>query len=176
MNKPRHNPLAAARRSLGWDGVAYDPAAARFARPGMAATLNGIAQGYVSDRIAALLRRRGYRDVLVDMGEIAAHGVRPDGAPWRVGVADGDGALVRRVSLSNRALATSAPGASSIGDAAHIFDPRGARGRRRRLVSVSAGRAALADALSTAFCLMTAPEIDRALSLFPDARVEANLA
>jgi len=40
-------------------------------------------------------------------------------------------------------------------------------------VSVSAPEAAVADALSTAFCLMERPAIDNALRLFPEARIEA---
>ena len=41
-----------------------------FARRGMAATLNGIAQGYITDRVADRLRAEGMTSVLVDMGEV----------------------------------------------------------------------------------------------------------
>lgn len=39
-------------------------------------------------------------------------------------------------------------------------------------VSISAHMAAVADALSTAFCLMDRPAIDRALNALPGARLE----
>ena len=38
--------------------------------PGAAITLNGIAQGYITDRVAELLRQSGWRDVLINLGEI----------------------------------------------------------------------------------------------------------
>ena len=44
---------------------------------------------------------------------------------------------------------------------------------RWQTVSVSAPSAAVADALSTAFCLMERPAIAAALAGFPEARVEA---
>ena len=57
---------------------------------GTAVTLNGIAQGYVTDKIVDLLRSRGVVHSLVDMGETRAIGSRPDGQPWEVGIADPD--------------------------------------------------------------------------------------
>ena len=57
---------------------------------GMAVTLNGIAQGYVTDKMVDLLRSQGVGHSLVDMGETRAIGSRPDGRPWEVGVADPD--------------------------------------------------------------------------------------
>ena len=61
-----------------------------FARRGMAVTLNGIAQGYITDRVADRLRAEGMTNVLVDMGEVLALGGHPDGRPWRVGLRDKD--------------------------------------------------------------------------------------
>ena len=52
-----------------------------FARRGMAATLNGIAQGYITDRVADRLRDEGMTSVLVDMGEVLAWAGTPTGAP-----------------------------------------------------------------------------------------------
>ena len=64
---------------VGYRHIDIGPAAIRFTRPGMAVTLNGIAQGYVTDRIAALLRREGLRNVLIDLGEIRALDRHPSG-------------------------------------------------------------------------------------------------
>jgi hypothetical protein len=47
-------------------------------------TLNGVAQGYITDRIAELLARRGYRNVLVDLGEVRALGSRDDGSAFEI--------------------------------------------------------------------------------------------
>jgi thiamine biosynthesis lipoprotein len=56
--------------------------------PGMAVTLNGIAQGYITDRIAELLRARGWTDVLIDLGELRGLGSHPDGRPWTIALPD----------------------------------------------------------------------------------------
>ena len=52
----------------------------------MGLTLNGIAQGYATDRVVAILRSEGIEHSLVDMGESRALG---DG-PGRPAVADRD--------------------------------------------------------------------------------------
>lgn len=88
----------------GWHRLRFDASAIRLERSG-ALTLNGIAQGYVTDRISSLLRAKGLSDVLIDMGEIAAIGPKP----WQVGIALPDQSLVNRITLRERALATSAP-------------------------------------------------------------------
>ncbi len=147
-----------------------------FETDGMALTLNGIAQGYITDRISALLRARGFENVLVNMGEIFASGNHPDGTPWSVGIAAPDGRIAASVKLRNRAIATSAPSGTSFdadGLAGHILDPRtGLSGATQKLVSVSAESACLADALSTAFCLMTTDEIHQTVSRYPGVRLE----
>ena len=156
----------AAAALIGWQDVRFDAREVRFNRAGMALTLNGIAQGYASDRIAALLRARGLRDVLVDIGEVVALGQNPKGHAWQAGIAAPDGQIVRRISLADRALATSAPmGTVLPGGQGHIIGPRG-QTPRHALVSVSAPRAALADGLSTALCLLDAPAGRAALGRF----------
>ena len=169
-----------ARRLVGWDLVRFDTDRIYFLRPGMTITLNGVAQGYISDRIAQLLRARGLRDVLVDMGEIHALGHRPGGGPWRVGIRSPDGAVLSpRLALSDRALATSAPMGTvldSSGKIGHIFDPgTGRPAASWTQVSVSADTAAMADGLATAFCLMERADILRTASKFESVRIEALL-
>ncbi|WP_170369490.1 FAD:protein FMN transferase [Ruegeria arenilitoris] len=160
------------RALVGWQGVSVSAEAIRLPHPGRAAlTLNGIAQGAVTDRIAALLRAQGLTDVLVDMGEIAAIGSRDDGSDWRVGLAGPEG-VTRRIELRDRAVATSAPDATQLaGRHGHILGPQG-QPVRHRAVSVSAPDAALADGLSTALCLLPADRIAPVLQRFPEARLE----
>jgi thiamine biosynthesis lipoprotein len=159
---------------IGWQHVRFDSTEVRLMRPGMALTLNGIAQGYITDRIADLLRAEGLTDLLLDMGEVAALGQRPDGTAWQVGIAAPDGQLRSKLTLSDRALATSAAAGTLVGAGqSHILDPRTGRGADvSRLISVSADRAALADGLSTALCLVPAAEAPAVLSQFPGTRLE----
>lgn len=164
--------VAAARGLVVWDRVRINPEEINLG-PGQAITLNGIAQGWAADRIAALLLAGGYGDALIDMGEVAALGHRPGGGDWRAGIASPEGRPLGEARLSNRALATSSPRGTLIGDEKpHIIGPSGQL-PRWSTVAVSAPKAALADALSTAFCLMERPAIDSALTAFPEARVEA---
>ncbi len=126
----------------------------------MALTLNGIAQGYITDRVADVLRTAGLRHCLVDMGEIRALGPRRGGAAWRLGLEDPvfPGKVSRQMALMDGAVATS--GAYGLrfdadGQFNHLFDPRTGECSCRYLsVSVFAPSATQADALSTALSLM----------------------
>lgn len=165
--------LAAARAQVGWGRVTLDPARITLA-PGMALTLNGIAQGYIADRVAALLEAEGLGNLLIDTGEFRALGSHPQGGAWPVRLAQGG-----TVALRGRALATSAPLGTTFDQAGrmgHILDPRSGRPVAGvwQAVSVSAPTAALADALSTAICL-TGDEVEaRSLcAAFRDARLES---
>lgn len=163
--------VEAARRLTGWRHVRFDAEEVALA-PGQALTFNGIAQGAAADRVADLLRAEGFRDVLIDMGEVMALG-RNDGRGWQAAVAAPDGRELARVALADRALATSSPMGTRIGrNAPHILHPDG-RPAIWNTVSVTAPEAATADALSTAFCLMTKAEIARALEHFEDAKIAA---
>ncbi len=121
--------LERARPLIGWRGLHIQDRRLAFARPGMAATLNGIAQGHATDRVADTLRAHGFEHVLVDLGEFSAAGERAPGEPWRIGVGwpDAEG-LATVLALSGRAVATSSPLATTFGpEAHHLFDPRTGR-------------------------------------------------
>ncbi len=145
--------LAEARAAVGLDAVHASGDRVVLGRPGMALTLNGIAQGWITDRVVDLLRAGGVTTTLVDMGEI--RGLGPE--PWRVGIAGSDAI----VALKDRAIATSAAAGFAFDPAGrftHIIDPRtGATPRRYARLTVVAPTAAAADALSTGFSLI-APE------------------
>lgn len=168
--------LEAARARVGWGNLRMSSGSVRFEQPGMALTLNGIAQGYITDRIAALLKESDLKDVLIDMGEIVGLGERAEGGAWKAGIATPDGQIVERISLSDRALATSAPLGTVLDEAGavgHILNPiNGLPARAHSLVSVSADSAALADALSTAFCAMERTAITSALNAHKSAQLE----
>lgn len=143
--------VAEARASVGLDAVHASADRIALGRPGMALTLNGIAQGWITDRIVDRLRAAGVTSTLVDMGEI-----RGVGGPWRIGI---DGSA-ETLALTDRAVATSAPQGFAFDPAGrftHIIDPRtGATPARYARITVTASTAAEADALSTGFALMDA--------------------
>jgi len=147
--------------------IEIDGRSVRLARPGMALTLNGIAQGYITDRVTELLKEAGMVHVLVDMGEIRGLNGGPGNRPWRVGLAGDseDRKPLRIIDLRDRAISTSS-GHGTIFDAdgaiTHLFDPHTGNPKPRyRSVSVMANDATTADALSTAFSLMDESAIKR---------------
>jgi thiamine biosynthesis lipoprotein len=149
--------LETARKLVDYRAIHYGPQRVSFAEPGMAVTLNGIAQGYVTDRVAELLKARGFANVLIDLGETRGMGRRSDGADWQVGIGapDGSGRLIRKMALRDQAIATSGGYGTRFtrdGVHHHLFDPK--TGRSANLwnsMSVIADDATRADALSTAF-------------------------
>lgn len=162
---PSPRKLAEALAKVGYAGLRVSEDRVVLARHGAAITLNGIAQGYATDRVVERLRKAGLSTTLVNMGEIRAIGARPEGTPWRVGLADPErpGVVTETIDLIDRAVATSAGAGfrfDSSGRFTHLFDPATGRSPSRySTVSVMAPTATEADALSTAFSLMRLSEI-----------------
>lgn len=161
--------IAAVRRRVGYRRMALDLDRIRL-EPGVAVTLNGIAQGYITDRVAELLRHNGLQHVLVDLDEFRAIGAQADGSPWRIGIEDPrqPGQVVKHVELADRAMGTSGAYGTQF-DAAgrfnHIFDPATGHCAERYLsISVMADLGATADALSTAFSVMPQEAVQRVIA------------
>jgi thiamine biosynthesis lipoprotein len=167
---PSPRQISTALAKIDYRQITIDENLVAFARPGMCATLNGIAQGFITDRAAEILRLRGFEHVLVNMGEMRALAGHPGGAPWRIGIADPQHPwrTVQHVDLLDRALATSG-GYGTAFDAGgrhhHLFDPRTGRSALHfRSVSVLAPTATMADALSTGLSIVALEEVPRILA------------
>ncbi|QEY25014.1 FAD:protein FMN transferase [Neisseria animalis] len=167
VTPPPETEVNRALRLVGFDKVAFDSQAVTFAERGMGLSLNGIAQGYITDKTVELLRKSGIRQALVDMGEI--RGLDTLGQrTWQVGIKNpqDETDVLLTVPLQNEGFATSG-GYGTVFNAAetftHLFDPRtGGAQPRYRSISVMAESAAVADALATAFAIMDETEIRRA--------------
>ena len=175
---PPTDRIEAVRRLVDYRAVAIEGARVRLRRPGMAVTLNGIAQGYITDRIADLLREAGFARVMVQLGETVAGAPPEDGRPWRVGIADpfARDRMIETVDAMDCAIATSS-GLATRFDAAgrhhHLLDPTTGRSVTRcASVTVLAPRAITADALSTTLAVAPA---SAALPLLRDAAAAALL-
>jgi thiamine biosynthesis lipoprotein len=161
---------------VGWEKLRFDRDKIAFTRPGMGLTLNGIAQGYITDCVVGLLGTAGVENCLVDMGEIRARG-RDGDRSWQVEIETSSGKIASGISISllNRAMATS--GALGFhfdqqGRYNHLFDPStGTSASPARTVTVIADTAAMADALSTAIALMDEKRIESTLSHSAGAQV-----
>lgn len=165
---------------IGWRHVEFDSRSIRFARPGMKMTLNGIAQGYITDRIADLLASRGFNHMAVNIGEWRVVGSRKDGTRWPVRIAGREGGLGQGIHyLAGNALAVSSTRGTTIPrsegkGASHILDPHARRPcSRDRMVAVEAASAVIADGLSTGLCAIGGDDHLSAMQAFPEARVVA---
>jgi FAD:protein FMN transferase len=163
---------------VGFEHVHFGASEITFNQPGMALTLNGIAQGYVTDQVAKLMKRNGLHNVLVNVGELRALDGHCDGRGWPVRIVGATNQnFTKTVLLKDSALATSATNGTTFdaaGRLGHIFDPRDCRpASQKQQVSIEAPSATLADALSTALCLMSEEKAISVVGAFPDTRLRA---
>ena len=128
-----------------------------LARPGMAITLDGIGKGYIVDAGVAVMRERGFPNVMVEAGgDLVANGERRPGRPWQVGIRTPRGRVPKlqaRVDAADLAVTTSGdymqPFTPDFAQH-HILDPRtGYSAPDLASSTVTAPNATLADGLST---------------------------
>ena len=151
--------------------------------------LSAIAKGFGSDQAAAVLRKHGIANYMVEIGgEICAAGLNPDGKPWTVGIvkpteADTASATSQEITAtlqkSDICMATSGNYRNFyIKDGhryAHTINPHTGRPVQHSLLSatVIAPTCAMADAYATAFMVMG---LDKAKALLQgNTRLKAYL-
>jgi thiamine biosynthesis lipoprotein len=129
-------------------------------------SFNGIAQGFLTDLVAAHLRTLGFSNVLVNFGEF-----KGIGGPWNVGLLQPSG--LKSIKLNNTAIATSSPDAMRQSSGrSHMINPFGSEDIEYKSVSVEHHSAMIADALSTAFVFMSPDKIQNVISKsYPNSRV-----
>lgn len=146
-----------------------------FRASGMAATLDGVAKGYIADRAADTLRKAGVTNFLIDAGGDIRTSGAADGVlrPWRVAIEDPgkQGRHPAVLSLTNGAVATSGgyeiffnPSKKSH----HLIHPStGTSPQYIRSVSVTAPTVMQADGLATALSLMAPREALQLVNSLP---------
>lgn len=168
--EPAQELINAARAKTGWEHVQYDARSIQFKRPEMQLTLNGIAQGFITDHITDILHSSGYTNVLVELGETRAIGPHPEQRPWNLGIKDADSpdTIKEVVELDNQALATSGSYGSNFsknGRYHHLLHPKtGLPSTRWKSLSVIAPTATEADALSTGLSFASNEALELLLS------------
>lgn len=108
---------------IGWDKVERESMQIRLPLEGMEIDFGGIGKEYAADRAAAILRKDGIENGLVNLGgDISILGPHYDGALWDIHIAHPrkPGAIIVTVRLGKGALTTS-------GDYLRYFDFGGAR-------------------------------------------------
>lgn len=129
--------------------------------------LGAIGKGYALDQVVTVLGDYGIFNALLNAGDssVLAIGAPPGDAGWIVTAGN-----TERIPLRLTDRAVSASGFAVKG--AHIMNPRLMKPvpARRERVWASAPTAALSDALSTAFTIMTRSEVDEFCNRNPDVQ------
>ena len=142
-----------------WRSISVSKNSIIYEKKGMSSTLNGIAQGYITDKISEHLINSGINNTLVQLGEYRGIGDHPDGRPWRLLLSNPEHTdSIGEIEFTNAAVATSAGLGTPFdlsGKYHHIFDPKNGDNANNYLqVSVTSKTAAEADALATAFLIL----------------------
>lgn len=163
---PTDDAIAAALARVGHEKVSArtDPPALKKSLPEVYLDLSGIAKGYASDAVSALLDELGFANTMVEIGgEICTRGAKTDGTPWCIGVEQPDHHDRRvhsAVNLVNAGMATSGDYRNFFQQQgirySHTIDPATGRPVQHSLAAVSiiASTCMEADALATAVLVM----------------------
>jgi thiamine biosynthesis lipoprotein len=172
---PTDEAISGAMKHVDWRRLEArtEPPALRKLDPGIAINVSAMADGFACDDVAKLLRARGIKDFLVEIGgAVFGSGVNAPNQPWRAGIQRPHaetGESVKVVALHNQALSTSGMYRQyfeSDGKRyAHVLDARTGRPIAHDVVSVSVihESAFAADGWDTAL-LILGPEAGRALA------------
>lgn len=134
-----------------------------FLSSGYGVDFGGIAKGYAVDLSVKEIVAAGVGSALVEAGgDIFAHGARPDGTAWRIGIRNPKkpDELFARISVADRAVATSGGyfqqrevNGTTV---SHIIDPSTGKSANNLLsATIIAPTAMEADALATAVMAMS---------------------
>jgi FAD:protein FMN transferase len=165
-----------ARELVDFRGIETSAKRIAFARAGMGITLNSLAQGFVTDVIADMLRNEGFESAVVDLGEYRTLGRHPDGHPWRIGIRNAlaAGEVDRVIELDDTGLAVSGGYGTTFeptGHFHHIFDPRtGASANKLADAAVIGPRATAANALAVAIIVAGEERAQALLDASPGMR------
>jgi thiamine biosynthesis lipoprotein len=130
--------------------------------------LGGVGKGYAVDKIAELLREWGIETALISGGYSSVLALEaPAGIKgWPLTISNPNN---RKEILARPHLARHALGSSGIKKGHHIIDPRSMQPVEGKIAAwSSAVDAATADALSTAFMVMSPEQIEQYCSKHPD--------
>jgi thiamine biosynthesis lipoprotein ApbE len=163
-NIPTDAEIKRIKSRVGYHNIVIDKKASTIflKYPDMIMDFAGCAKGYVADKVAQLLKRRGIDNAIVALaGDIRVMGRRPDGSSWRIGVQHPRDAAktLTILELSDKYISTS-------GDYEryqivhrkryhHILDPRtGKPSEGIESVTVVGDQGAVGDPLTTALFIL----------------------
>ncbi len=175
VETPSAEALSTVLPLVGSDKIKLSSGEVSFQDPNMEISLNGVAQGYLTDKITQILKQAGFENMLVSMGETFASGQHENNRKWVVGIESPieQTKILHSEELKNLAIATSG-GYGSVFSAQgyhHLLNPKtGLSANIYSSISVLAEDSLTADMLSTAFYIMPQHEIEKVLHQFPQVK------
>lgn len=161
-----HPSIKRVRELINWQAIKCEANQISFEKPAMAITLNGIAQGYITDKAVEILKENGFENTLVNFGEY--HGVgskKPnsnEGWTIQLGQHNSNNQAPDLWTLKNNALAASSKNGykfEKMSELHHMLDPKSGQNQKTwQEIYVLAKSATTADAASTALFAST-PEV-----------------
>ena len=167
---------------VGYQKISLENGVIHKADPRMMLDCSAIAKGYGSEAVAKLLRSRGVKNFMVEVGgEIITSGVNPQRVPWKVGVIKplDDSLNVSHemqtvLNVTDIAMATSGNYRNFYYENgkkyAHTVDPKTGYPVQHTILSatVLAKSCAVADAYATSFMVMGLERAKKILDRHPD--------
>ena len=96
---------------INYRDISFDENGVRLNKPGMKLDLGSIAKGYACDKTVEYLKSRKVTSALLDFGgNIYAHGTKPGGSSWSIGIRNpiiGENDVVCSVNVQNTSVVTS---------------------------------------------------------------------
>lgn len=161
-----HPTVKQARELINWQAIKCEANKISFEKQNMAITLNGIAQGYITDKAVEILKENGFENTLVNFGEYHGLGSKTpnsnEGWMIQLGQQNTNNQAPDLWPLKNNALAASSKNGYKFENAPslhHMLDPKsGTNQTAWQEIYVLAKSATTADAVSTALFAST-PEL-----------------
>jgi len=170
LRQPTFEELEQAQRATGLNQLILDETnfTVRLVGATIHLDLGGFGKGYAVDKMAELLLDWEISPFFIHGGtsSVLAVDAPADSEGWPISLSNPfeNGALIRQIKLRDRAMS-----GSGLQKGQHIIDPRtGQPLKNQRAAWSFAPTAAICDALSTAFMLMTPGEITRYCENHPD--------
>ena len=159
------------RPFIGYQKISVADGKLHKADPRIKLDFNAIAKGYAVDKIAQMMKKKGYKNFLVDIGgEVLAQGRKFKGHEWRVGVqipTETQNGLIETNYIFELPLENGLNCVATSGNYrnykeingkrySHIINPNTGNSENSSLLSVSviAKNCAIADAFATAFMVL----------------------
>jgi len=168
---------------VGWEGITLEDNNIQKRDERMILDFSAVAKGFGVDQVASLLRRKGIRNYMVEIGgEVVVRGKNPKGEDWKIGVnkpvedsTSTNQEIQDILALTDCAMATSGNYRNYYIGAdgrklAHTIDPHSGYPVQHSILSstVVASNCAMADAFATSFMVMGLEKAQEVLKQHPE--------